>query len=60
MMTVRDLIAILQAMPQNLPIYRDDHEWGPQILVSFAEVAEPKRNVFRPDDEHPALAVIIR
>ncbi len=60
-MTVRDLLKILQELPQDLPVYRDDHEWGPRIRVTSAKVATPKRNAFRPDDPaHPALALIIK
>lgn len=59
-MTVRDLIIILQALPQDLPVFRDDFEWGPSIRVSNVYVGDTHANYFTREDPAPEKAVVIR
>lgn len=59
-MTVADQIAHLQALPakfQSMPVYRDDHEWGPRPIRTVAPVS-PKPNYFTGEPYQPGIVII--
>jgi hypothetical protein len=55
--TVAELIAALQTLSKDLPVYRDDPQWGPLPISGKVEHCEPKPNFFS-GEARPAGVVI--
>lgn len=59
-MTATELTVFLQTVPPDMPVFRDDHEWGPRS-VKRASVEKPAPPIFfQGVSDYPALAVVIR
>jgi hypothetical protein len=55
-MTVGDLIELLKTYPVDLPVYRNDHEWGP-VAARTVGACDPDPDFFTGEPRSPGLVI---
>lgn len=57
MTTVAELIALLQGFPSDLPVYRDDHEWGAVTVRGIVREVAPPPHPFTLETRLPGVII---